>query len=1344
MRAVQGVALVVAAGAVWAEQPATVPDNLKPWIPWVLEGQESRLAPPHYDNAQHRPAYWPSRLDLIVEPEGAQFALEAEVFAETWVLLPGGEGAWPQKVTAAGKLVPVLEREGTPAVRLPAGRVRIEGRFSWRPRPARLKLPPSTGLLHLTLDGQDVLQPAWEPSGWLWLSKPEAPGAEPERDFLSAELFGLIEDGNPLWLRQELVLTIAGKSREENLGRLLPQGWQLASLDSPIPAVVDSEGMLRVQARAGQWTLRLSAFRLDNPTELEFGPQPIVASMLLGLRPAPEFRLVELKGAEQVDASQTSFPAPWREFPVFRWELAQPLHLAEIQRGSGYRAAPGLAISRQWWLDFDGRGITFQDRLRGENLELWRLDAAPGAALGTVRVEGQGQLITRNPVTGAEGFEIRTRRLEAEAAGRLAARGALPASGWLAPAGSLEVALRLPPGWRLLAVSGADWSQGAWLPSWTLLDLFVLLVISLAVHRLCGWSAAVLSLAGLGLAFHEPGAPKLIWLALLAPVALLRVVKNGRSREVLVWLKWTALIGLGLKLAPFAAAQLQQALYPQLERLPPGVPAPVLRVQEGSASEPARPQTWDSRGAEADFSSALPPTASALAAPLARAVKGANENLLQDASARIQTGPAVPEWSWREVRFGWNGPVAPEQSVHPWLLPAWLERLLSALRVVLLIGLAVVLARPAAASNMAASPPPLPQSSAAAVATALLLTSISSAHADFPPSEMLQELRARLLKTPEVFPGAAEISEATLEVEGRRLAITATVEAAARCAVPVPGRFTSWSPVSVLLDGLPAAAIRREDGSLWVVVEPGVRTMRAEGFMPGGSQWEWSFRLRPRKVLVAAPGWQVSGVAPDGSPEERIFLTREQAAETAAASGFDRQELEPVARVQRGVELGLRWRVRTLVRRLSPPGRSFSLRIPLLDGEQVLAARALPQDGSMEAHFGPQDQEFLWESELTMRERLRLRTRREDRWAEEWRLEVSPVWNVTFQGLAPVFEPGSDALIPVWKPWPGESVEIAVFRPEAVPGPTTTIRRVKWEISAGQRQATGTLRLDIHASLGSEFPIELPEGAEVTRVARAGEDQPVRMRERTLLATITPGEQQLDIEWRQPAAASGMLVRMPEVRLPLESANLSMALRLPEDRWVLWASGPALGPAVRFWAVLALALAAAWVLARAQFTPLRLGTWVVLGLGLTQVPFAAAAVVVGWFFILGLKTREGWQRLPPWLYNLGQIALAGLTLAAAAVLLTAVGAGLLGRPEMFIAGNGSSANDLRWFLDRSSPSLAQPSAIAVSIWWYRLAMLAWALWLAFSVLNWVGWAWRQFATGGLFRERQSAQAVGSR
>jgi hypothetical protein len=104
-----------------------------------------------------------------------------------------------------------------------------------------------------------------------------------------------------------------------------------------------------------------------------------------------------------------------------------------------------------------------------------------------------------------------------------------------------------------------------------------------------------------------------------------------------------------------------------------------------------------------------------------------------------------------------------------------------------------------------------------------------------------------------------------------------------------------------------------------------------------------------------------------------------------------------------------------------------------------------------------------------------------------------------------------------------------------------------------------------------------------------------------------------------------------------------------------------------------------------------------------------------------------------------QLGLAFGAVMAAAVLISVLHAGLLGSPHMFISGEGSSTSLLRWFQARSGPELPVPGVVSVSIWFYRLFMLAWALWLAFALLRWVQWGWKQVTAGGLWKSKPRRQ-----
>jgi hypothetical protein len=168
--------------------------------------------------------------------------------------------------------------------------------------------------------------------------------------------------------------------------------------------------------------------------------------------------------------------------------------------------------------------------------------------------------------------------------------------------------------------------------------------------------------------------------------------------------------------------------------------------------------------------------------------------------------------------------------------------------------------------------------------------------------------------------------------------------------------------------------------------------------------------------------------------------------------------------------------------------------------------------------------------------------------------------------------------------------------------------------------------------------------------------------------------------------------------------------------------------------VLVFALIAALALSRVPGSPLGMREWVLLSLGLTQIPIFFALLVVGWVFFLAWRGAESFQRLAPGAYNLCQVALIFLTLAAIGVFIGIASSGLLGNPEMYIAGNGSTASRLAWYAARTPAELPLPGYLAVSVWWYRLAMLLWALWLAAALVRWLRLGWRNSSKGGHFRK----------
>jgi len=1305
-----------------AEQPdpaKDIPKALGDWFDWATWDEDD--SPAYFNDENRKIPVWVSQLDLSVTETGGTFSLPVTTFRDTWAPLPGDLAAWPLGVSAGGKNLPVMERNKLPCVYLEQGEWRIEGTFRWEEMPQSMMLPPTIGVLQLTRSGQRIDNPTWESKGMLWLKR--TTNEEADKNYLDVQVYRNLADGSPLWLHTDIELTVTGKSREEELGTILPEGWRLSSLDSPIPCAIDDYGLVKTQVRAGKWTISLAAFRTTPAQTVQYaaGAKPITEEELISLQNLPNFRLVEFSEILAVDAAQTTFPDKWKQFPLHLWDNTKPFNIVEKMRGMGQRKPPGVTISRSFWLDEDGKELTYRDIIKGNSLQTWRLDAAPGQRLGAAKIGEDSQLITKNPVNNATGVEVRVRNLNLQSVGRMNNSAKIPATGWQLDAESLDGTLYLPPGWRAFGIFGADSSYGDWLSNWSLLDVFLLLIFTVAIFRLWGWKLSLIGCLAFALAYHESGVPRFGWALLVVAIVIANTLKTKKQKSIAQVIAYAAVVIVLLQLVPFSIKQVQQALYPQLERLSTVGTRDWLQ-SESLASQSDVYMTENESSSRGVLSSK----------------KGwSKKNLNYDSKAKIQTGPAVPEWSWRKITFNWSGPVSARENISFVLIPRWLQRILTVARVVLLFlllyGLIARLGGGKGFVKVLKLKVPKPAAaSAASLLFCLCLLLPQPTQAQFPDQDMLDTLKQRLDTDPTGLSQYAQIPEVDLKLNGRNLSMTVHIHAVKATAVPLPGRLPVWSPLSVTEANGKAATVVRRDGFLWGVVQSGTHTLQVEGLVPAGD-WEWSFLLKPQYVNIDAPQWTVSGVEANGIPENQIFFVEQNRSQDAEAA-YDRKDFNPVFKVDRSLELGLLWEATTTVRRLSPLGKAVSLSLPLLPGEHILTPGLTARNGRIEIRLGAQEKMATWLSQVTQEPQIILLAESNDRWVEEWQVLTSAIWNISLQGLAPIYESQAAEVVPIWKPWPGESATLNIARPEAIAGDTLTIRQAIHKMSLGSRQRTSSLKLSLQNSLGMDFVLTLAEQAEVSSLKLNGQESPVRQEGNQVIVPLRPGEQLLELVWKMPSSFRFVTLG-DEVGLPVECANTSTVMKLsPDQRWVLWTQGPLRGPAVRMWPLLISILLFGWLLGRVPYSPLKGYEWMILFLGLTQIPIIAGAIVVAWLFWVSFKSHPAFGKAPNAVYNINQLLILGGAVPVVVILLWALHTGLLGAPKMRIVGEGSTARNLEWFQARGeNQQLPIPKILSVSIWFYRAFMLLWAVWLAFALLRWTTLGWQQLSNDSLWK-----------
>ncbi|MEE2751166.1 MAG: hypothetical protein VX519_07035 [Myxococcota bacterium] len=1369
-------ALLVFCASFWgppAQAQDNLPPELEPWVDWVLEGHPNLNCPV---TTQGTACIWPGELDLVLHGSGGTFELAVQTDRRIAVPLPGGQARWPQNVTVNGKDAVLTDKRGLPMTTLESGSHSVRGQFEWNSLPQSLPLPSTVGRVSLSINGKAVDQPAMDEQGLLRLGPGESKPASEER--LNTEVSRHVTDGVPVRVDTQITLRASGSAREVTLGVVGVPGTRPVSLQADLPARFNADGALVVQVRPGTFTVEIESLHdgpvaeLAPPALEEFWPE----HEFWAITTNDQVRAIDLSGPPAVDPARTTLPEKWRGLSTFMVSSDVPLTFTELRRGEPEPAPNRLNLYREIWLDADGGGFTFRDRFDGDMQQEWRLSMMEPYDLGHAVTSSRDQVITRSPA-GQAGVELRQSDLNLVAESRIEGRpSTLPAVGWDTDVNSLEATLRLSPGWSLLAATGVDQVPGSLLDDWDLFDLFFVLILALATGRLLGWRWAAVALVGLALSRQNHDAPVWAWVFLLTSVGLERVAQEGWPSMLSIAFRWTCTGALLLILVPFSVTEIRTGLFPVLENpwqsstsspseftstpsqaIPdrnenslhkhgyPEAPDEDIQYEIGNYPEAAPEGLADAF--EGQKEEDLIARGSGDLGYGGRGIGGGGEykvglsgmkglrsqhlSMQYDPSLVANTGAGVQQWNWSGAggmpTLRWSGPVTSDHSVKLYLLSPLANGALHILQVLLLLALGLRMA------GLRQLRPPTPSPIATRAATVLLAAlMLPKAAQAAPDNHLLQELERRMTQAADCRRDC--VTNPTLEfaVEGDRLVLSAEVHAAARSSWPVPGPAEAWVPDRVLLDGKPTTALARlSDGFLHIRLEPGVHELRVSGPLPPTDSTTLTLSQAPKKAQwVSNPDWSLDGLHSDATAERTVQLTRNLSRSADKSDDSTAENLAPWLMVTRTLDLGIPWRIRTEVQRVDGSDAPLSLQVPVLDGESVTDESLQVEDGKVRVSLDRNRDQVSWVSTLEEQDTIVLTAPEGVAWTENWVLSCSPMFSCTATGLDPLEHSQAGQWSPRWAPWPGESVTLAIAQPEAVPGQTITIDKARLDWTPGRRLGEGTLGVVIRSSQGGQQAITLPDGARLQKAMINGQERPLQARDNQVWVPLQPGAQSVLLSWQQTHEPA-LWTQVPTVDLGSPAVNVAVVLHASYERVILAVRGPGWGPVPLFWTYLLVLLLAAPLLARLPWVPLKTWQWLLLGMGMTQVPFICPLLVAVWFIVVGYRSEHAPKI--GWVFNLSQLTIIGTTLIALGCLYASIHSGLLLQPDTQIRGNGSSAQELLWFADRIEGALPTPAVLSIPTWSWRVVMLLWALWLAASVLRWLPWTWKAFRKDGWFR-----------
>ena len=1168
-----------------------VPEPLKPWVDWVLHGEEEKDCPLIYNRLSQKICSWPSKLKLDFNYKDALFSQEWEVYSkDIWVKLPGHNKFWPSNVKVNGKIWLVGEREGQPAIFIKnPGNYLVTGIFYFDTRPEWIQIPARSGLLDLSVQGKKIAFPSLDKNGRLWLKHGQDKLDDRKReDRCDVQVHRLVKDSIPLQVITNLDLYISGKHRKIHIGKIGNRDFIPVKLESKLPVKIEQNGSLIVQAKPGKWSVKITLRHKGAATALS---QNSIGNFntdkeIWSFEPHNYLRIVDVKGPSQIDPQQTTMPKTWKSFPAYLMSSKDIMKFEEKKRGDPQPAPDKLNLKRTLWLDFDGNGYSVKDKISGTMTTGWRLMINPPVEPGRIMLNGKEQFITKLNDSGRAGIEMRYGNVNMAAESRINKSGKIPVTGWDRDFHSVAGEINLPPGWSIFDASGIDTIRKTWLKSWNLFDYFLVLIISLGVARLRSWKWGFVALVVLVLIQHESGAPCWVWLNILAALALLKVIPRGKIYSLINNYRLVCIASLIVISLPFMVGQIKHGIYPQLKyswramdkilqkhsRAPaPAVvksqakPATPLKKMIGKGKIAAERVEESARYVTNDIKqkSYYPGSIQTKAVAI-----GVNEF---DSNARIQTGAGMPTWSWDKVKFSWSGPVKKDEIMKFIFLSPKINMVLGFVRVILLglliygiAGIKFSRGKGFDYSNIK----PGAVSIIALMIICLFSAMPANAGNSFPSEELLHELKIKLTEKekPDCAPNCAVSPRIKIVIDKHKIKIAMEVHSLYKnLAIPLPGKDKHWLPETVLLNGNPVSSLYRdpETGYFWVRVPKGIHTIKLTGILPFRNTVQIPFPLKPNYVDLKVDSWNVDGLHENGIIDNQLQFTR-ISTEKNKTETFESGLLSQFVEITRIFHLGLTWKIETSVQRKTPAGAAVVLQIPLLKGESVTSDIPV-KDGKILLTLGAKQTSTRWVSSLAKEEQLILRASDTLDWAEIWKLNIGTMWHSDIQGIPVIHHQNQKGRwFPEFRPWPGEKLVIKITRPKGVKGQTFTIKNTLLELSPGKRITNAQLILNIRSSRGSRHAITLPPDSKLQQLVINNKSQPINQDGDKVILPIVPGLQNIKLAWQTSKNISWDW-KASKVDIGIASVDSYTFVKMPKNRWILFCSGPYVGPAVLFW-----------------------------------------------------------------------------------------------------------------------------------------------------------------------------------
>ena len=1370
-----------------AENDIYIPESLEPWVDWVLDDNPFFACPVRATDGVRLNCIWARETNIDVlrgQTFGAKFELKVHAFAESSLQLPFSQSFKPQNVRLNGQEIALGGGNSAPEILVPIGSHTLVGDLVWKEEsePRYLEITRS-GIVRLSIEGEQVAHPSLQGGGSrLWFSNEitDTPTTTTTPDTELVRVFRHFIDDIPQTQTTYIRVTITGNPRTLDFGKVISDQYEITNLSSRWPAILSSDGNLVVQVSPGSNDIQINARATDQLSSFSYEKiSPIWPDLeYWGIQPMHHLRIIRMEGAPRTDLSQVNAPSRMHRTSGFVLAEDDVLELIEEQRGSVQPYSSMFGISRDIWLNFNGDFYTVADSIRTDIASAQQV--ASTIPLGEVRVNGSARLIVYDDSSEDQLTSIYLKPEDEylSSISKVSRAEPLPPNTWSVEAESLNARLHLPPGWMMLWSNGVDEVEGSWLSKWGIWDVFIVLLLLCLVWGLGGWKWTAILAGTVLISYQLDNAPTFGWVVLAGVCYALKAIKHVRLNQIVTVSFWVVFLVVSAACVYHATISMRNAIHPQLAAESPTFEQQVVSALERRYTAEEIEQMGISnlsdffRRIPEQFKSTTPQTSTSFATddeemeevistgtylptsdPTALisqtpnvVATGSRTNLGEDSDSylgllaaeprtydptlpiAIQTGPGRPNWQWQTVTLNWDGPVAHDQKMTLVLMSPWFTRLLyllSAIATLLVLAYFLYLKVPGVKNCVKTVLPGT--SGVASLVFLALLFNPQDAQADIPDADLLKELESRLLALPDCLNECAYLEEAKVTLTDGVLTIAMQIHAEDRVAIPLPGENNTWNLID-LRQGTNQLPLLRERSRLYTLLHEGVHNIVLTANITGLDQFDVAFELIPGHLAIDAPNWRIEGLIRGQVDDRKLTFYRENSDEQIVSTSeittnFAPLEITPYVSVLRQIVLSYEPTIITRVARVAPYSDEFTVRIPLLPNEQVTTASMSVEDEHMVVNLRANQGSITWESKLIVDSTITLSAPSIAERTERWSIVGSDFWSYDYEGIVPIDEGDNHTM---FVPRSNEVLQVDVQQTQPVPGESITISSVNAFHEVGSQSTSTDLELFILASQPGDIEITLPENADIESLMFGEEFQSLPSNN-VVLVPVQPGNHLYTLNWKTDRGMS-LAYSPPSASLSQPAVNTSTDIQLPENRWILWLAGSSFGSTVAFWSVLVGVLLAAVVVSKIPSFALSTRDAVILAAGASLVDLKMLVVVGIWFLAIWFKSRTKEEIVRPWLYRLEQLVLTGITLLVLYVLVNTIVTALTNDPNMYIVGAKYYNDWFTWFSDEITGEVPSPWILSVPMWVYLVLILAWVMWLVFTLLKWMRAWWESLKT----------------